>query len=85
MQQRKHEQCRFSILMKEMQSSNEDYLASILAFINCVLKGANDLKKRIRLRNEFLGKIFRYRYIIKHSNGGFYDCVNNLHNHKNHH
>ena len=62
MQQSKHEQCRFSILMKEMQSSNEEYLASILAFINCVLKGANDLKKRIRLRNEFLGKMVIFSY-----------------------
>lgn len=56
-QQSKDVQSRFSVLMKEMQqSSSEEYLASILAFINCILKRADNMKKRIRLRNEFLGK-----------------------------
>ena len=59
MQQSKHGQYRFSVLMKEMResSSDEEYLASIMAFVNCVLKGASDLMKRIRLLNEFLGKM----------------------------
>ena len=59
MQQSKHGQHRFGVLMKEMResSSDEEYLASIMAFVNCVLKGASDLMKRIRLRNEFLGKM----------------------------
>ena len=59
MQRSRCERYRFSVLMQEMRrSSNEGYLASIVAFINSVLAGAGDLKKRTRLRNELLGNLY---------------------------
>ena len=65
LQQNRCEQTRFSILVKEMQQhSHEKYLATILAFINCILKRIGDLNQRIRLRNEFLGKIVVIAWLL---------------------
>ena len=76
MQQSKHGQYRFSVLMKEMRESlsDEEYLASIMAFVNCVLKGASDLMKRIRLRNEFLGKMVLVGYVCNYHNCSIRRC-----------
>eukprot|EP00731_Ephydatia_muelleri_P007966 Em0004g304a len=46
---------RFSLPMHELRSSETDeYSACVLAFINCVLQGCEDLKQRCRLRNEII-------------------------------
>ena len=57
-----HSQCtkcqryRFSLLLQEIKNAEtHEYAAVILAFINCIIAGANDLSERVALRNEFIG------------------------------
>ena len=57
MQKSKGHRYRFSLLTQELrESETEEYSACVLAFINCILAGAADLSKRVKLRNEFIGK-----------------------------
>ena len=57
MQRSKSQRYRFSLLTQELrQSETEEYSACILAFINCILAGVVDFNKRVKLRNEFIGK-----------------------------
>lgn len=57
LQRSKCQRYRFSLLIQELQhSSTEEYSACIVAFINCILAGAEDLDERIKLRNEFICK-----------------------------
>ena len=56
-QRSKGHRYRFSLLTQELRGSETDeYSACILAFINCILAGAADLSRRVKLRNEFIGK-----------------------------
>ena len=53
----KGQRYRFSLLIQELKGAEtEEYVACILAFINCLIAGAPDISARIRLRNEVIGK-----------------------------
>ncbi|XP_036337297.1 LOW QUALITY PROTEIN: formin-J [Rhagoletis pomonella] len=52
----KNERYRFKIVINELEkTSNVEYQAALLAFINCVIISASNLQERIRIRNEFIG------------------------------
>ncbi|KAH8251067.1 hypothetical protein KR026_008686 [Drosophila bipectinata] len=59
----KKQRYRFKIVINELELSSAaaspplDYQAALLAFINCVIISAATLQERIRIRNEFIGKI----------------------------
>ena len=47
---------RFSLLIQELKGAETDeYCACVLALVNCILAACDDLSKRIKLRNEFIG------------------------------
>ncbi|RXM96658.1 Inverted formin-2 [Acipenser ruthenus] len=47
---------RFSMIMNELQSTdNVPYMVTLLSFINALILGAEDLRFRDKLRNEFIG------------------------------
>ncbi|TDG52597.1 hypothetical protein AWZ03_000830 [Drosophila navojoa] len=56
----KKERYRFKIVINELEQSTAaatppvDYLATLLAFINCVIISEPKLQERIRIRNEFI-------------------------------
>lgn len=53
----KGQRYRFSLLVQEMKGSEtEEYVACVLAFMNCIIAGAPDISSRIRLRNEVIGE-----------------------------
>ncbi len=53
----KGQRYRFSLLVQELKGAEtEEYVASILAFINCLIAGASDLTSRVTLRNEVIGE-----------------------------
>ena len=57
LQRTKGQHYRFSLLVQELKGAEtEEYVAGILAFINCILAGAPDISARVRLRNEFIGE-----------------------------
>lgn len=52
----KGQRYRFSLLLQELKGAEtEEYVACLLAFINCIIAGAPDISARIRLRNEVIG------------------------------
>ncbi|TDH00795.1 hypothetical protein EPR50_G00192700 [Perca flavescens] len=52
----KKQQYRFSVIMNELQASdNAPYLVSLLSMVNVLVWGQEDLRKRDRLRQEFIG------------------------------
>ncbi|KAF1377084.1 hypothetical protein PFLUV_G00218260 [Perca fluviatilis] len=52
----KKQQYRFSVIMNELQASdNAPYLVSLLSVVNVLVWGQEDLRKRDRLRQEFIG------------------------------
>lgn len=65
MQRTKGQPYRFSLLLQELKGAEtEEYVACILAFINCIIAGAPDISSRVRLRNEIVGKWVR-QLVIK--------------------
>ncbi|XP_021930222.1 formin-like protein 5, partial [Zootermopsis nevadensis] len=47
---------RFEVLISELKTAESDVLRStLLAFVNCLVFGCEDLHQRDRIRNEFLG------------------------------
>ena len=56
-QRTKGQRYRFSLLLKELkEAETEEYVACVLAFINCIIAGAPSVSARVRLRNELIGK-----------------------------
>ncbi|XP_078130469.1 inverted formin-2-like isoform X3 [Sander vitreus] len=52
----KKQQYRFSVIMNELQASdNAPYLVTLLSVVNVLVWGQDDLRKRDRLRQEFIG------------------------------
>uniref|UniRef100_A0A8D0D531 Formin GTPase-binding domain-containing protein n=1 Tax=Sander lucioperca TaxID=283035 RepID=A0A8D0D531_SANLU len=50
------QQYRFSVIMNELQASdNAPYLVTLLSMVNVLVLGQDDLRKRDRLRQEFIG------------------------------
>uniref|UniRef100_A0A8C5QF60 Inverted formin 2 n=1 Tax=Leptobrachium leishanense TaxID=445787 RepID=A0A8C5QF60_9ANUR len=52
----KSQQYRFSVIMIELSSTdNVPYMVTLLSVINAILLGAEELRLRVQLRNEFIG------------------------------
>ncbi|XP_036405336.1 inverted formin-2-like isoform X2 [Megalops cyprinoides] len=52
----KTQQYRFSVIMNELQATdNVPYMVTLLSVINALIFGTEDLRKRDRLRKEFIG------------------------------
>lgn len=52
----KTQQYRFSVVMNELQATdNVSYTIALLSVINALIFGAEDLRKRDRLRKELIG------------------------------
>ena len=56
----KKQQYRFSVIMNELHATdNVDYLETLMGMVNTLLHGLDDLRKRDKLRKEFIG---HYQY-----------------------
>ncbi|XP_073494740.1 inverted formin-2 isoform X2 [Phyllobates terribilis] len=52
----KNQQYRFSVIMNELSASdNVPYMVTLLSVINAIIFGAEELRLRVQLRNEFIG------------------------------
>ncbi|XP_059897216.1 inverted formin-2-like [Gadus macrocephalus] len=52
----KKQQYRFSVIMNELHATdNVDYLETLMGMVNTLLHGLDDLRKRDKLRKEFIG------------------------------
>lgn len=52
----KSQQYRFSVIMNELQSTdNVPYMVTLLSVINALIFGTDDLRQRDRMRKEFVG------------------------------
>ncbi|KAJ8356318.1 hypothetical protein SKAU_G00191120 [Synaphobranchus kaupii] len=52
----KTQQYRFSVIMNELQATdNVSYMVTLLSVVNALILGTEDLRKRDRLRKEFIG------------------------------
>ncbi|XP_035276594.1 inverted formin-2-like [Anguilla anguilla] len=52
----KTQQYRFSVIMNELQATdNVSYMVTLLSVVNTLIFGAEDLRRRDRLRKEFIG------------------------------
>lgn len=62
LQDQKNERYRLQIVVRELQwalskgQETADYQTAIVAFINCLIISTPQLRDRIRIRNEFIGK-----------------------------
>lgn len=53
----KMQQYRFSVIMNELQATeNASYTATVLSVINALIFGTDDLRQRDKLRKEFIGR-----------------------------
>ncbi|XP_067097783.1 inverted formin-2-like isoform X1 [Osmerus mordax] len=52
----KMQQYRFSVVMNELHGTdNVPYMVTLVSVVNCLIFGVDDLRKRVKLRNEFIG------------------------------
>lgn len=52
----KMQQYRFSVIMNELQATdNVPYMVTLLSVINALIFGTDDLRQRDKMRNEFIG------------------------------
>lgn len=52
---------RFSLLIQELRGAEtHEYAACVLAFINCIISGSDDITRRVKLRNELIGNYYCY-------------------------
>ncbi len=55
-QSMKKQQYRFSVIMNELHGTdNVPYMVTLMSVINVLVLGQEDLRKRERLRQEFIG------------------------------
>lgn len=53
----KTQQYRFSVIMNELQATdNVPYMVTLLSVINALIFGTEDLRQRDRMRKEFIGR-----------------------------
>jgi hypothetical protein len=53
----KEERYRLNVIVSELRGASAvDYQTALVAFINCIIISTPQLKDRIRIRNEFIGK-----------------------------
>lgn len=56
LQQFKGMRHKFSVLLEELRAAEtNEYRTTIVAFINCLIAGCDDLEKRSAIRDELLG------------------------------
>lgn len=54
----KNDRYRLKLIVLELQkATSPEYQAALLAFINCIIISAPSLQDRLRIRNEFIGKL----------------------------
>lgn len=52
----KTQQYRFSVIMNELQATdNVPYMVTLLSVINALIFGTDDLRQRDKMRKEFIG------------------------------
>lgn len=51
-------------MINELRSDNcvPSYATSVLAFVNCLIVGHDDIHARIRIRNELIGIVASYTF-----------------------
>jgi len=55
----KKQKYRFSLVLDELRSvDNVEYKTILLEFVNCIIIYTEKIEERIRIRNEFFGKLF---------------------------
>ena len=55
----KGERYRLNVIVSELKTAaTVDYQTALVAFINCIIISTPQLKDRIRIRNEFIGKLY---------------------------
>jgi hypothetical protein len=55
---------RFEVVLSELSTAESDVLcATLLALVNCLVFGCEDLHQRHRIRNEFLGMLLQYYFL----------------------
>lgn len=69
LQDQKNERYRLQIVVRELQwalskgQETADYQTAIVAFINCLIISTPQLRDRIRIRNEFIGKSIIFEHV----------------------
>lgn len=54
----KTQQYRFSVIMNELQATdNVPYMVTLLSVINALIFGSEDLRQRDKMRKEFIGML----------------------------
>lgn len=58
-QEFKSERYRLKLIVDELKNKENplDYKTTLLAFVNCLIISTPQLKDRVRIRNEFIGKL----------------------------
>ena len=52
-------QYRFSVIMNEIQATdNVPYMVTLLSVINALIFGTDDLRERVKMRKEFIGRLW---------------------------
>lgn len=56
----RNQRYRFSLIINELRSDNcvSSYATSVMAFVNCLIVGHDDIHERVRIRNELIGNSF---------------------------
>ena len=59
----KGERYRLNVIVSELRTAaTVDYQTALVAFINCIIISTPQLKERIRIRNEFIGKSLYFHF-----------------------
>ena len=57
-------QYRFSVIMNEIQATdNVPYMVTLLSVINALIFGTDDLRERVKMRKEFIGRLW-HQFIV---------------------
>ncbi len=68
----KMQQYRFSVIMNELHATdNVPYMVTLLSVINALIFGTDDLRKRDRMRKEFIGRFS----LTVHRESGVTSCL----------
>ena len=61
LQKVKHTRQQFALLVDELQSgdSTSDYQATVMTAIKCIVNTPQDVRMRVKLRNQFFGELYR--------------------------
>ena len=64
LQKVKHTRHQFAVLVDELQSgdSTSDYQATVMTTIKCIVSTPQDVRTRVKLRNQFFSKYIDVQY-----------------------